>query len=455
MSWDRDQTSILLMVAITSFLGTFLISAVNVALPAIELEFGMDAVRLSWLITSFLLASAMFLLPLGRLGDIKGVRRFYKTGLVIFTFTSLLCALAPGGNWLIFARYLQGIGAALTSTTGPAILVMAFSAQQRGKVLGITISAVYLGLATGPLLGGLLTEAAGWRSIFFLSAATGVPLSLGAFIILKKEVELGIPKLFRLRGLWFYFPGLILLVFGTSTIPHWSGWLMLLSGGVFLISFWQHERLSAAPLLNVQLFTKNRLFTFSNIAALINYSATFAIVFYLSLYLQKILHYTPREAGMILMTQPITMAIFSPLAGRLSDKIQARYIASSGMAMCTLGLFAFSFLGEDISMWFLFVTLFWVGLGFAFFSSPNMNTIMGSVDKTQYGVASGTSATMRVLGQMLSMTIATIFLAVFIGDISVAQASDQMFIRALQLGFLTFSLISAAGIWFSYFRKIP
>jgi MFS family permease len=273
MLWNKEQYSILAMVAITSFMGTFLISSVNIALPAIGEEFGLGAVSLSWMITAFLLASAMFLLPAGRLGDARGIRRLFKTGVTIFTITSLLCAMAPGGHLLIFFRFLQGTGAALTSTTGPAILVSAFPHNQRGRVLGITIAAVYLGLATGPLLGGFLTQMAGWRYIFIISGFTGILLIIGSMLVLPKDIELPARPRVNLRGLWFYMPGLVLLVSATAMIPGWSGWMVLITGLLLLMAFWLHERKTDAPVFDTRLFSQNRLFAFSNLAALINYSA--------------------------------------------------------------------------------------------------------------------------------------------------------------------------------------
>jgi MFS family permease len=162
--------------------------------------------------------------------------------------------------------------------------------------------------------------------------------------------------------------------------------------------FFRIEKKSPFPVLNVKLFTQNKLFTFSTLSALINYSATFAIVFLLSLYLQKIKLLSPREAGFVLLVQPLVMAIFSPIMGRLSDKIEPRFLATSGMTLCTLGLVSFVFLSETTSIYTIIAILVMVGLGFAMFSSPNMNTIMSSVEKNIYGFASSITETMRVLG---------------------------------------------------------
>ncbi len=454
MPWTRKQLSILAIVAITSFMGTFLISSINIALPAIEESFELDAVTLSWVVTAFLLAMAIMLLPVGRWGDISGIRRLFKWGVVVFTLASLLCALSPSGTWLIVFRLLQGGGAALTSTTGPAILVSSFPPQQKGRVLGISVSAVYLGLAFGPFFGGFLTQYLGWRSIFYTAMILGVMVTAVTFLYLGRDEKKEQNKSggMGLGGLIFYIVGLTTMVYGSSVIPDIKGWLLIGTGLMSLIVFWQVESRSSRPVINTQLFTQNRLFAYSNIAALINYSATFAIVFLLSLYLQKILNLSPREAGIILVAQPVMMAIFSPFAGRLSDRIQPRYLATMGMSMCTVGLAAFAFLGASTPLWLIIALLIWVGLGFAFFSSPNMNTIMSSVDKSRYGVASGTAATMRVVGQIASMTIATFFFALLFGGKTVEMVEGTTFLKAMKYGFITFALIAIAGIYFSYYR---
>jgi EmrB/QacA subfamily drug resistance transporter len=453
MQWTRQQISIVAVVAVTSFMGTFLISSINIALPAIEKSFGLNAVTLSWVLTAFLLATAMFLLPAGRWADITGIRRFFKAGVIIFTLSSLLCGFAPSGFWLIFFRYIQGIGAALTTTTGPAILVSAFVPQHRGRVLGLSVAAVYLGLAFGPFAGGLLTQYAGWRSIFFVAAALGVITTIIAFLFLGHDpAPASKGKKTSFHGTVFYMAGLVILVYGSSRIPSLTGWLLIGGGIAALIIFWLLESRSARPVIETKLYSRNRLFAYSNLAALINYSATFAIVFLLSLYLQKIQGLSPRDAGMVLVAQPVMMALFSPVAGRLSDRIQPRYLTTLGMAMCTAGLVAFAFLAASTPIWVVVVILLWVGLGFALFSSPNMNTIMSSVNKYQYGLASGSAATMRVLGQIVSMTIATLFFAAIFGGETVEAVDDVLFLKAVTWGFISFSLISIAGIYFSYNR---
>jgi MFS family permease len=230
------------------------------------------------------------------------------------------------------------------------------------------------------------------------------------------------------------------------------GWLLMGGGALSLLVFWFFESRSKWPVFNTRLFTRNRLFAFSNLAALINYSATFAIVFLLSLYLQKIQSFSPRQAGSILIAQPVMMALFSPFAGRLSDRVQPRYLASLGMTMCSIGLVAFALLSENSPVWLIVGLLLWEGLGFAFFSSPNMNTIMSSVEKSQYGQASGSAATMRVVGQMVSMIIATLFFSWLFGAQKVDEVQAPLFLKAMRWAFLSFSAIGIAGIYFSFNR---
>lgn len=453
MNWTKKQISILAIVAASSFFGTFLISSVNIALPSIEKDFGLDAVTLSWVLTSFLLSTAMFLLPVGRWGDLSGIRRLYKIGMVIFTFSSLLSGFATSGYWLIVMRFLQGVGAAFSGTTGAAILVSAFLPQYRGRVLGISVSAVYLGLAFGPFFGGFLTQYLGWRSIFFISSGFGALITIVGFLFLGKDETQKTERIkLDFKGTFFYMLGLVSLTYGSARIPQLFGWSLMGTGVIFLIIFWMLENQSVNPVLETKLFTKNRLFAFSNLAALINYSATFSIIFLLSLYLQKIKGLSPRDAGSILVAQPIVMALFSPVTGRLSDRIQPRYLATAGMTMCTIGLVAFAFLTENTSTALIVFLLFWVGTGFALFSSPNMNTIMSSVQKNQLGLASGSASTMRVVGQITSMTIATLFFAMLFNKQAVEIVSNSLFLKALKFGFITFATISLAGIYFSYNR---
>ncbi len=445
--------SILSVVAITSFMGTFLVSAVNIALPTIENDLSLTALELSWIITSFILGMAMFMIPAGSWGDKTDNRKLFKLGLIIFIISSAICFVAPNGQWLIAARFIEGAGAAFTGTTGQAILVSSFPANKRGQVLGISVASVYIGLALGPAIGGIITEQFGWRMLFSIATLLGIITLIVSLIYLKSDKNIkhssqkGDPY-----GTLLFMSGLIMLVYGSSQIPSIKGWIIMTMSLILLILFWKVENKVRFPLLDTTLFTSNRLFTYSSMAALLNYTSTFAISFFISFYLQKVLDLSPRDAGVIIIAQPIMMAIFSPIVGRTSDKIQPRYLATIGMAMCIVGLGMFAFLDANTPIWLIISMLIWVGLGFALFSSPNMNTIMSSVDRSQYGQASGLAASMRVFGQIISMSIITLLISFNFGSQSVEAVSDQLFLSAMQWGFIIFAIIGIPGIYFSYFR---
>ena len=453
MTWTKKQLSILIVVSVTSFMGTFLISAVNIALPAVEKSFSLSAIQLSWVITSYLLATAMFLLPVGKWGDITSNTKLFKTGLVIFTAASILCAFAPNGTWLIAARFLQGVGSAFSNTTGNAILVAGFPPKNRGQVIGISVSSVYVGLALGPFIGGIIVQQFGWQTLFYIAVILGIISIAVATTFLKDDSKTSSDKMkFNLRGTFVFMAGLATLVYGSSLIPSFTGWMLMFAGVVFLVVFWLLESRSAHPMFDTKLFTQNKLFAYSNIAALINYTATFAIVFFLSLFLQKIKGLSPQQAGTIIIAQPVMMAIFSPMMGKFSDKIQPRFLATLGMTMCAMGLGALAFVNAETPNGLIVAILVWEGLGFAFFSSPNMNTIMSSVNRTQYGQASGMAASMRVFGQIVSMIIVTLFIASLFQGKSINTVSDTVFLAVMKWGFMTFALISLVGIYFSASR---
>jgi MFS family permease len=320
-------------------------------------------------------------------------------------------------------------------------------------VLGISVSAVYMGLALGPFAGGYLTQYTGWTTIFWISGLLGVVANIIAFKYLGNDQTIQKPaQKADFKGVIFYMLGLVALVYGSSHIPGLSGWIIMLSGVTGLLLFWYIESRASNPVFDTKLFTHNKLFAFSNLAALINYTATTAIVFFLSLYLQQVQGFPPRTAGLILVAQPIMMSVFSPLVGRLSDKIQPRYLASMGMAMCSIGLFVLSQFDENTPVWTIVTVLLWEGIGFALFSSPNMNTIMSSVEKSSLGIASGTAASMRVVGQIISMTIVTLLFSVLFDGKMMADVSGESFLTAMHWGFGIFGILGIIGIYFSFNR---
>ena len=418
-------------------------------------EFAMNAVSLGWVATAYLLSSAIFLLPFGRLADIFGRKKIYTTGLFVFTVASLTMTTVNAEIMLIILRVIQGIGAALIYGTGMALLTSVFPLQERGKALGIVVSSTYIGLSAGPFLGGLLTHNFGWRSIFLVNVPIGFSVILLILFKLKGEWAEAKGEKMDLTGSILYCIGLTAVIYGFSSFSSLSTSLSLgiiLAGIVSVSIFAWWENRSKNPILEINLFRKNRTFGFSNLAALINYCATFAITFFLSLYLQYIKQLDAQTAGAILMAQPIIMAVSSPFAGRLSDRIEPRIVASLGMGLTAVGLFLLAFLHAGTYISFIIAVLIVIGLGFGLFSSPNSNAVMSSVEKKYYGVASGTLATMRITGQMFSMGIAMLIFAIHMGNAQITPTNFPAFMASTKTAFILFGLFCTGGIFASLAR---
>jgi len=450
--YTAQEKSALFVASITSFTGPFVISSVNVALPAIQKEFNADAVQLSWIATALLLAVAVTLVPAGRIADIHGRKKIFTWGLFLYTLASLLAAFAGSVEMLIFFRVFQGVGSAMFLTTGMAIITSIFPPKKRGKAIGIYVSAVYIGLSVGPFVGGILTQNVGWRSLFIIVVPLGVLSILITLKYLKGEWADAKGEPLDVAGSFLYGIAILAWVYGASLLPSKTAMYLMLAGTLCMAVFvWQELRVRY-PVVEVRLFTRNKLFTFSSLAAMIHYAATFAITFLISLYLQYIKGLSPQTAGMIIVAQPIMMATFSPLAGKWSDRIEPRKIASFGMGLTALGLFLFTWIGNDTGLVYITSTLLLLGFGFALFSSPNMNAIMSSVEKRYLGIASGTVATMRLIGQMGSMAIVMVMFAVIIGRVEIAPENYPQFIKCVNLSFSIFAVLCIVGIFFSLFR---
>ncbi|MFA6220799.1 MAG: MFS transporter [Desulfomonilaceae bacterium] len=450
-----DQTSkrAVLFVAISSSLLTpLMVSSVNVAFPAIQKEFHIDAVLLAWLATSYILSAAVFLVPFGKASDILGRRKIYIIGILVFTVSSLLSALAVNAPMLILCRILQGMGSAMMFATGIAIATSVFPAAERGKAIGIIVAAVYIGLSVGPFLGGVLTHMYGWRSVFALMVPMGVLTTYLAVTRLKSEWADAKGEKLDLLGSLLYGVSITAIMIGLSETPSVTSVSILCLGCIVLALFILWELRTKFPVLDITMFTMNRAFAFSSLAALINYSATFAITFILSLYLQYIKGFDPSMAGLVLIAQPLTMAACSPIAGKLSDRIEPQKIASVGMGVTAFGLLGLTLLDFETSLFYIVSDLLIVGFGFGLFSSPNMNAILSSVERKSYGIASGVVGSMRMLGQMFSMGIATLAFSLTMGRVPITPKLYPAFLKSVDAVFTVCAALCVLGIFASLAR---
>ncbi|MEY1639116.1 MFS transporter [Tenuifilum osseticum] len=448
----QESTVVLILVMFTSFITPFIGSAINLALPMIAHEFGLNAITMSWVTMAFLLSSAVFLVPLGKLADIFGRKRVFLTGNVVLALASLLAVFVPNGATLIALRVVQGIGSAMMFATGIALITSVFPPNARGRAIGMNVTAVYVGLSAAPVLGGLMIDALGWRSLFYIPALLGIPAVIAAILTIKGEWAEAKGEKFDILGSGIFIVSMCALMYGFSKLPSTVAIVLTAVGLLGLALFVKLQMKLEYPVFNVSLFRVNRLFALSNLAALINYATTFAITFVLSLYLQYIKGLSAREAGLLLVIQPLVMAVIASWSGRLSDKHDPRILASAGMGVIAVGLALLIPISKETAVTYIGVVLGILGLGFGMFSSPNTNAIMGSVEKRYIGLASGTVATMRLVGQMLSMGIATMVIHVFIGTGTINASNHKQFILSASVTFAIFVALSVLGVWASLAR---
>jgi len=429
-----------------------MMSSVNVALPKIQAELNMNAVQLSWIATSYLLAVAIGLIPAGKIADISGRKKVFAWGIAVYTVSSFATVFTGTPAALIFFRVLQGLGASMFVTTGMAILTSIFPPNRRGRAIGIYVSAVYIGLSAGPFFGGLLTSYFGWRSIFAIMLPFGIFSLFTTLYFLRDEWRGEEGQLFDVGGSVLYGCSILSLVYGATRLPDMIGIVLLVTGTALLVVFFRYQLKARYPVFDVSLFAANKPFTFSSMAALLNYSTTFSVTFLISLYLQYIKGMEPKAAGTVLMVQPVMMALLSPIAGKLSDRIEPRMLATAGMSITALGVFLFSRIGAETGIYLIICNLLFMGIGFALFSSPNMTAIMGTVPPKHYGLASGTVSTMRLLGQMASMAVATVVLAVIVGREVITPDKYGLFLQSVHTVFMISTVLCLTGVYFSWFR---
>lgn len=452
---ERNEQRVTLFVNIvTAFITTFTGSALNLSVPDIGNEFAVSAGLVGWLVTAYMLASAAFSVPFGRIADVTSRRKVLVTGIFIFALSSLASAFAWNMKIIIVARAVQGFGASMIFSTNMAILISAFPEERRGHVLGCSTASTYIGLSAGPVIGGLCNHYLGWRSIFILTFLISILVFAIAVMKLPKDESKSEAVSYDIIGNVLYIGMIVCVLYGISAFSAgMTAKIMLLLGICLMVMFARHELRTENPVVKLKLFTDNPAYTFSNAAALLNYGATFAISYLMSIYLQVVMGYSSQEAGMILVVQPVVQAVLSPYAGKLSDRFSPYKLASLGMGVCAVCLLLFSFISEETKLWCIISVLVAAGAGFAMFSSPNTNAVMACVKKDDYGVASSLLATMRNIGHTLSMSIVTAVVGIYMGTAALADAEPVLLIRTMHTCFIIFTGICVVGTFISLKRK--
>lgn len=449
----KSRSAVLKAAMITAFITTFMGSALNLSIPAMEADFGVGGTMIGWIVTAYTISVAALSLPFGSIADMTGRRRVFLGGVCGFLVTSVLCIFAWNIWVLLFLRTLQGATAAMIFATNNAILISTYPGNQRGRVLGLSTAATYIGLSAGPVIGGFLNHYMSWHAVFGAAAiAAAVAFAEGYRNIPKDEKRRG-PVRTDIPGNIFYIGAIAVSLYGLGNLTVMKAGPAIFAGGIALgVIFVLIERKAPAPVMKISMFTKSAGFTLSNLAALLNYGATYAISYLVSIYLQVVMGFTSQTAGLILIVMPVMQALFSPMMGRLSDRIKPYKLATAGMSLCVIALVLFSRLGENTHLWFVIIALMTAGFGFAMFCSPNTNAIMDCADPGDYSVANSIVATMRTYGQSASMGIVSVVMGITIGNLSLEEAPVADLVRTMRTSFTVFIVLCILGTAMSAVR---
>ncbi len=442
------RTVVLIVATLSGFAATFAATGIIVAIKSIDQQFDLSPAAIAWLPLTYVLASGAILMAAGRMSDIFGRMKIFAIGLVGFTAFNFAAAFATSAAWLIAMRTLQGLAGSLLFATNIALATLSHPPEKRGRALGILTAGVYLGSTTGPFLGGLLVHHSDWRALFwFVGGVTLMTLLLTLWVMRKVEWKEPREAPFDKLGAAVWAVAMPALLMGFTFLPRIEGILLSVAGASALGFFLWWETRAIDPVLNVNLLRTNRPFALSNAAALINYSATYAIIFLIGLYLEYIKGLDENMVGYVLVSMPLLQTVVSVFAGRLADRVQPRLIAATGQALCVLGLAAFAFLTEGTSLWYVIPTLAVLGVGFGLFASPVAHMVMGSVEKRDLGMASATIASMRVTGQGISIGISGLMIALLVGQKSKLVPADYPhLLTSVRISFAIFASLCVLGL---------
>jgi EmrB/QacA subfamily drug resistance transporter len=449
---SKNRKFVLLTMFFSSFLTAFSTYTTVISARVIGTELGMDVVTIGWVSTIFILAAAMFQIPFGKVGDLFGRKKLFLAGVLIFTISSIILAVINTSIAFIIFRFIQGLGAALIYATSNAILTASFPPDQRGKVIGISVTGVYIGLTLSPLLGGIMTQNLGWRSQFWFNIPFGVLIILLVLYKVKGEWLSEKREKIDYLGSVLYASFLFFLIFAFSLLPSIQGYVFILVSILGAVVFYFWERKNTNPVLNFDLFKGNRFFSFSCLVSIFFYVSTIALALLMSLFMQYLKGLTPQEAGYILLVQPLIQAIFSPIAGRLADRIETRKIVSLGVFLAIIGIVPLIFINSNYPIYLIGISFGIIGLGTALFSSPNIRAIMSSVPKSSLGIAAGLEGTMRTIGQTLSFGISTIMFSVLIGDVIITPIYYLDYIASVRVICIIFLILASISLTFSMLR---
>jgi EmrB/QacA subfamily drug resistance transporter len=429
-------------------------TVVNVALPAIERDLHISISELEWIVTAYALTFAALLITGGKLADLVGRRKIFVVGLLVFSLSSLACGLAPSAGFLIGARAVQGVGAALMNPATLSIITATFPPRQRGTAIGIWAGVSALALAIGPLVGGLIVDNIGWNWIFFVNVPVGaLGIVVSQFFIdesrdTSAEQSVDVPGLLTSGGGLFALS--YALIEGNS-----KGWSspeilsLFVAAAVLLVGFVVLESRQRLPMLDLSLF-RIPSFVGANVVALLVSLAMFGVFFFVSLYVQNILGYSPTKAGAIFLPMTLLIILIAPIAGRLSDRIGGRWLMSGGMTILGISLLLYQRVGVHSTFWTLLPAMVLGGIGMAMTMSPMTSVAMGSVPVDKAGVGSGVLNSFRQVGGSFGIAVMGAILASYLHVAPGSPLAKQQYVNGLHAALFVSALIAFASAFVAF-----
>ena len=411
-------------------------TVVNVALPSIQRDLKVSVSSLEWVVNAYFLTFAVLLLTGGKLGDLIGRRRVFVIGLAIFTLSSLVCGLATNGQTLIGARAVQGVGAALMNPATLSILMATFPPRQRGMAMGIWVGVSAVALALGPITGGLLAEHADWSWIFFVNVPIGALAIVVARVVIRESRDTSREQRLDLPGLLTSGIAFFALTYSLIEANN-KGWTsaeilsLFAVAALGFVAFVLLEHRQRVPMLDLSLF-RNRTFTGANATMMLVALSMFGVFFFVSLFVQGIIGYSPVQAGAAFLPMTLCIIVFAPVAGKLSDRIGGRWLMGGGMGLVSASLVLFSLLDQSSTFWNLFPALLVGGAGMAMAMTPTTAAAMGSVPVDKAGVGSGVLNSMRQVGGSLGVAIMGAILGSYVSVAPTSPAYAAQFVDGFQ-----------------------
>lgn len=467
MTARYSNPRVLFTTSLGAFITPFTSSLISFSVPEIGSSLDATFTYMVWVPMAYLIALPSLMILFGKLSDIFGRTKFYAAGFLVFGTGGLIAVFSNSVFMLIFSSLVMGVGASLLSVNAVAIVNSVYPPDSRGGALGINAMSVYLGLTSGPVLAGVFVEYFGWQSLFYLVSGFAYLSLIPTYLFISRlDIPTKRSGIDYVGFISFLLSVLsIVLYLSFSEIYGWVSTSYLLAAGLVLLAFFiMYERKHEEPMLDLKLFTSNRTFSAANFTAFLNYISTFAIVFVFSIYFTVVSGLSPAESGLLLTVEPVFMVIFSPISGRLSDRIGSRFLASAGMLLIAVSFFAIFLLLGRVGPEAMAYPLGVIGIGFGLFSAPNTNSVMGSVPRKDSGTASGTLGTMRFVGQLMSLAIMSSILAdampravllqLFSGINSGVTSVDVTgFVAGLGTVMLLAGILSLAGVFTSLVRN--